>query len=222
MVVNKEEIFILEGPRSIVRISTQPDVFETQSSSYFTSQVAESVIESTSVYNGATREDQYLNDDSDGDEEEEKDSERNASECKELPPIGEAPPLEEVERTLMGELWPGDEMKGEAQEEGPREELNKKLETFNKINDETFDDNILFRSRRLKVVEAISPSDEGPSKGIVEIAQVARADTEEDEEKAGLDEETKSEQETEDSRTQQEDAISESVTDEPVPEDDPK
>ena len=35
-------------------------------------------------------------------------------------------------------------------------------------------------------------------------------------------EETKGEQETEDSRTQQEDAISESVTDEPVPEDDPK
>lgn len=69
---------------------------------------------------------------------------------------------------------------GEALEEGVQEEHDKKMQLFDRINEETFDENILFRSRRLKVIEATSPGVE--QKGIVEIAQLARADTEEEEE----------------------------------------
>lgn len=93
-----------------------------------------------------------------------------ASECQELTPIEHL----DIAKLLA---W---SVNGEAGEEGPKEEHDKKLELFERINQETFDDNILFRSRRLKVVEAISPGVE--QKGIVEIAQLARADSEEQEE----------------------------------------
>lgn len=84
-----------------------------------------------------------------------------ASECQELPPIEHL----DVQK-LLQESFPGP----------TSDEHLKKLEVFNEINDESFDTKILFKSRRLKVQEALSPSDMGAGKGIVEIAQLAKAD----------------------------------------------
>lgn len=113
-----------------------------------------------------------------------------ASECKELTPIEHL----DIEK-LLSETWPRDKtLNGDSHEEhleGDEMESKRRPPLFEQINEETFDENILFRSRRLKVVEATSPTGcptEG--KGIVEIAQLARADTEEDQEEEIGDEET--------------------------------
>lgn len=88
----------------------------------------------------------------------------NASECQELPPIEHL----DVEKLLQESF------------SGPStEEHLRKLEKFNEINEETFDNKILFKSRRLRVQEALSPSDIRPrGSGIVEIAQLVTADDE--------------------------------------------
>lgn len=112
-----------------------------------------------------------------------------ASECKELTPIEHL----DIEK-LLSEAWPRDKkLNGDSHEEhleGDDMESKRRPPLFEQINEETFDENILFRSRRLKVVEATSPGCPTESKGIVEIAQLARADTEEDQEEVIDDEET--------------------------------
>lgn len=95
----------------------------------------------------------------------------DAAECKELSPIEHL----DIDK-LLNDEWPSE---GADQEDMNRsavnvEEHRKKIEVFDQINNENYDENILYRSRRLKVVEATSPSEE--NKGIVEIAQLARAD----------------------------------------------
>lgn len=152
--VNEQEIFILEGPRSIVRISPSPDPS-------FAGLQSPSMSTTNSLYE--TPMGSRSDEDGEG-------ALAGASECQELTPIEHL----DIAKLLS---W---SVNGEAGEEGPREEHDKKLEVFERINQETFDDNILFRSRRLKVVEAMSPGVE--QKGIVEIAQLARADSEEQEE----------------------------------------
>lgn len=135
----------------------------------YNSPVTMSSIQSTSLYDPPA-----VHNQSEPDGEEDVAGGGDASECKELTPIEHL----DIDRLLL-DAWPTQEVSGEAGEEGPKEEHAKKMQLFDRINQETFDENILFRSRRLKVIEATSPSVE--QKGIVEIAQLARADTEEDE-----------------------------------------
>lgn len=110
----------------------------------------------------------------------EEEAAAGASECKELTPIEHL----DIEK-MLNDAWPKDktleqpeteQIAGEGIDDDG--ELDKQLELFNQINEENYDENILFKSRRLKVIEAKSPSTE--LKGIVEIAQLARADTEEE------------------------------------------
>lgn len=113
-----------------------------------------------------------------------------ASECKELTPIEH---LENIETllSLSTEEWRSKSTTTSA--------VEKPRALFEQINHENYDENILFRSRRLKVVEAMSPGSEQPeAKGIVEIAQLARADTEKN------DEEEEVEVEEEEEKTQEE------------------
>lgn len=102
----------------------------------------------------------------------------DAAECKELSPIEHL----DIDK-LLKDGWSSEGANEQEEEEDVNmraasavnvEEHCKKMMVFNQINNENYDENILYRSRRLKVVEATSPSE--TEKGIVEIAQLARAD----------------------------------------------
>lgn len=187
MAVNNQEIFILEGPRTIIRIGPFPDPYADGEDNkrkivcsvvIYPPSICPFPVRSTvfmnrssttnlqldlrgleSIYEHPLTEYSAVVDITD------------ASECQELPPI------EHLDvKTLIQKDFPGHSS----------DEHSKRLEKFNEISGESFDDNILFKSRRLKVQEALSPSDIRPrGSGIVEIAQLVRADDDKDEESEG-------------------------------------
>lgn len=163
MTVNKDEVFILEGPRSVIRISPQPDLFVSAQYSLY-----------NAILTGPSNSGPIKYEVDTGNTSQQaatEDEEAGTSECKELTPIEHL----DIDK-LLADAWP---TSGDVTEECPSQTHMRKVQLFDQVNRETFDENILFRSRRLKVTEAKSPSSEDEQKGIVEIAQLARADTDE-------------------------------------------